>query len=134
MSAFLDTNILVYAQQSGAKAEISQRLIIEGGTISVQVLNELANVLRKKLGRSWRDIELVLDDIDNALDPALPLTAKANRAALALARDHNLGFYDGLIVASALEAGCDTLFSEDMQHGRKFGSIGIVNPFIKSAP
>jgi predicted nucleic acid-binding protein len=92
VSAFLDTNILVYAQQSGAKAEISQRLLTEGGTISVQVLNELASVLRKKLARSWRDIELVLDDIDNALDPVLPLTAKSNRAAVALARDHNLGF------------------------------------------
>jgi predicted nucleic acid-binding protein len=134
VSAFLDTNILVYAQQFGAKAETSQRLITEGGTISVPVLNELANVLRKKLGRSWRDIELVLDDIDNALDPALPLTAKTSRAALALARDHNLGFYDAQIVASALESGCDTLFSEDMQHGRKFGGLTIVNPFIRSAP
>jgi predicted nucleic acid-binding protein len=41
---------------------------------------------------------------------------------------------DALIVAAALEAGCDTLFSEDMQHGRKFGGLTIVNPFIKSAP
>jgi predicted nucleic acid-binding protein len=64
----------------------------------------------------------------------LPLTAKSNRAAVALARDHNLGFYGALIVAAALEAGCDTLFSEDMQHGRKFGGLTIVNPFIKSAP
>ena len=56
MSAFLDTNILVHAQQTGVKAKISQGLIPAGGTISVQVLNELTNVLRKKLGRSWSDI------------------------------------------------------------------------------
>jgi len=129
VSAFLDTNILVYAQQAGIKAEISQNLIAEGGTISVQVLNELANVLRKKQGRSWGDIELVLDDIDNALDPAMPLTAKTNRVALALAGEHGLSFYDALIVAAAIEAGCATLFSEDMQHGRTIGGLTIVNPF-----
>lgn len=134
MSAFLDTNILVYAQQTGVKAEISQDLIAEGGTISVQVLNELANVLRKKLGRNWRDIELVLADLDNAFDPALPLTVETNRVALALARDHNIAFYDALIVAAAQEAGCDTLFTEDLQHGRKFGNLTIVNPFSEVAP
>jgi predicted nucleic acid-binding protein len=134
VSAFLDTNILVYAQQTGVKAEISQDLIAEGGTISVQVLNELANVLRKKLGRNWRDIELVLADLDNAFDPALPLTVETNRVALALARDHNIAFYDALIVAAAQEAGCDTLFTEDLQHGRKFGNLTIVNPFSEVAP
>lgn len=131
MSAFLDTNILVYAQQQGVKAEISQNLIAAGGTISAQVLNELANVLHKKQGKSWHDIELVLDDIDNVLNPALPLTAEINRAALALARAHNLPFYDALIVAAAIEAGCDTLYSEDLQHGRSFDALSIVNPFGK---
>ena len=130
MSAFLDTNVLVYAQQSGAKAQIAQALIANGGAISVQVLNELVNVLRKKLGRGWRDIELVLDDIDNALDPALPLTIQTHRAAVALARDHGLAFYDALIVASSVEAGCDTLFTEDMQHARTIGPVTIRNPFI----
>jgi predicted nucleic acid-binding protein len=132
MSVFLDTNILVYAQQAGAKAAISQNFIDRGGMISVQVLNELANVLRNKQGRSWHDIELVLDDVENALDPALSLTANTSRAALALARDHGLSFYDALIVAAALEAGCDTILTEDMQHGRKFDGLTIVNPFIEN--
>ncbi|MBR1130447.1 PIN domain-containing protein [Bradyrhizobium iriomotense] len=130
MSAFLDTNVLVYAQQTGTKAKISQDLIEEGGTISVQVLNELANVLSKKQGRSWRDIELVLDDIDNTLDPALPLTEKTSRAALALAQNDGFAFYDALIVAAAIEAGCNILYSEDMQHGRSVGGLTIVNPFL----
>lgn len=134
MSAFLDTNILVYAQQTGPKAIISQDLIAQGGTISVQVVNELTNVLRKKDNRSWRDIALVLDDIDNALEPALPLTATTSRAALALARDHGFSFYDALIIASAIDAGCDTLYSEDLQHGRSIGGLAIVNPFLGSAP
>jgi predicted nucleic acid-binding protein len=132
VSVFLDTNILVYAQQTGIKADISQDLIAAGGTISAQVLNELANVLRRKQGRSWGDIELVLDDIDNTLDPALPLTDKTSRMAIALARDNGLSFYDALIVASAIEAGCDTLYSEDMQHGRTIGDLTIRNPFSES--
>ncbi len=85
------------------------------------------------LGRHWDDIGLVLDDIGNALDPALPLTAKINRSAVALARDHSIAFYDALIVAAATEAGCDTLFTEDMQHGRSFGEMTIVNPFLEPA-
>ena len=134
MSAFLDTNILVYAQQTGSKATTAQDLIDKGGTISVQVLNELANVLHKKLGRSWDDVELVLNDTDNALGPALPLAVQTNRNALALARQHGLSFYDALIVVSAIEAGCDTLLSEDLQHGRRFGGLVIVNPFLQDTP
>jgi predicted nucleic acid-binding protein len=131
VSAFLDTNILVYAQQTGRKAEISQNLIDAGGTISAQVLNELASVLHRKQGRSFGDIAAVLDDIDNALDPAQPLTAQTCRSALALAGEHGLSFYDALIVASAIEAGCDTLYSEDMQHGRAIGRLTIRNPFVE---
>jgi len=128
VKAFLDTNILVYAQQTGDKAAISQDLITDGGKISAQVLHELANVLHKKQGRNC-----VLDDIGNTLDPAVPLTAKINRSAVALARDHSIAFYDARIVAAAAEAGCDTLFTEDMQHGRSFGGLTIINPFLNSA-
>jgi len=134
VTAFLDTNILVYAQQTGAKGTISQNLMAAGGRISAQVLNELANVLRKKQSKGWDEIELVLDDVENALDPAAPLTAATNRSALALARAHGLPFYDALIVASAIEAGCDTLYSEDLHHGRRFGQLAIVNPFLGSVP
>lgn len=130
MTAFLDTNILVYAQQDGRKAEIAQDLIDGGGAISAQLLNELTNVLSKRLGKNWNDIGLVLNDIEKALEPASPLTAETTRAALVLCRDHSLAFYDALIVASAIEAGCDTLFSEDLQNGRRFGGLVIVNPFL----
>ncbi len=133
MTVFLDTNILVYAQQSGTKAEAAKQIVAGGGVISVQVLNELANVLRKKLRRSWRDVQDVLDDVRAALDPALPLTLQSHSTALGLARDNALSFYDALIVASALEAGCDTLYSEDLQHGRSFGLLTIRNPFAEAA-
>jgi len=108
VSAFLDTNILVYAQQTGPKAAISQDL------------RQGRHVLRKKKNRSWAEIERVLDDIDNALDPALPLTSKTSRAALGFACDHTLAFYDALIIASAIEAGCDTLFTMTRNESKHF--------------
>ncbi len=131
MKVFLDTNILVYAQQSGTKAAAAKEIVAGGGVISVQVLNELANVLRKKLRRSWRDVQQVLDDVSAALDPALPLAVQSHATALGLARDDSLAFYDALIVASALEAGCDRLYSEDLQHGRGFGALIVRNPFLE---
>jgi len=69
-----------------------------------------------------------------AADRVRDLSVSTHEAALALARDHGLAFDDALIVASAIEAGCDTLFTEDMQHDRKFGRLAIVNPFRESAP
>jgi len=129
LSAFFDTNILIYAQQSGPKAQIAQALMAGGGVISVQVLNETANVLLRKFGRSWAEVEQVLADIDDVLGPALPLTGQTHRAAIGLARDHGLSIYDALIVAAALEAECDQLLSEDLQHGRRFGALVVQNPF-----
>jgi predicted nucleic acid-binding protein len=62
------------------------------------------------------------------------ISVLTHEAALALARDHSVAFYGALIVAAALEASCDTLFTEDMQRGRKSGGLTIINPFIESAP
>jgi predicted nucleic acid-binding protein len=63
----------------------------------------------------------------------VPLTADTHASALGLARDHGLSFHDALIVAAAIEAGCETLYSENMQHGRTFGGLVIVNPFVEGA-
>jgi predicted nucleic acid-binding protein len=127
---FFDTNILVYAQQSGARGARARELVAEGGVASVQVLDELANVLRKKLKLDWPEVFDVLADVRDALDPPLPLTAETHEAGLALARDHDVAFYDALIVAAARDAGCATLYSEDLQHGRRFGDLTVVNPFL----
>ena len=132
MRTFLDTNVLVYATSNDSRRERAQALIAAGGTISVQVLNELVNVLRKKLKRDWGAIEKVVSDFRNVLDPILPLTPETHDAAIALAQEHSLSFYDALIVASALEANCEVLFTEDMQHGRTIGTLTVRNPFIGS--
>jgi len=129
VKAFFDTNILVYAQQDDPRGDRARALVLAGGTISVQVLNELVNVLREKLRREWTEIREALHDVQAVLAPARPLTIETHAAAVALAEEHGFGFFDALIIAAALEAGCDTLLTEDMQDGRRIGGLTVVDPF-----
>jgi len=127
---FFDTNILVYAfaanDPRSARAEV---LIAEGGVISVQVLSEFTNVTRRKLEWDWKQVEASLSVIRELLGVARPLTADLHAKAVALARDFKLSFYDALIVAAAMDADCDLLCSEDLQHGQRFGAVTVENPF-----
>lgn len=134
MKAFFDTNILVYAATSDAKKQRAADCLRERGIASVQVLNEFVHVARRKLRHEWPQIELALGLFRNALDDVVPVTMSTHAAAVGLARDHGLSFYDALIVAAASEAGCDVLYSKDLQHGRTFGKVSIVNPFLDAAP
>jgi predicted nucleic acid-binding protein len=133
VSAFFDTNLLVHAQQKGRKADRSRALFAAGGNLSVQVLNEFTAVSRRKQQREWREVAEAISDVLALVDPPLALTLDLHAAARVFAEDHRLSFYDALIVASAIEAGCDVLYSEDMQHGRSIGGLAIVNPFLESA-
>jgi predicted nucleic acid-binding protein len=129
--AFFDTNILVYAQQTGVKAERARALFANGGKLSVQVLNEFVAVSRRKHHKAWEEIAEAIADVLALVDPPLALSLDLHVAARALAEAHLLSFYDALIVASAIEAGCDILYSEDMQHDRTIGVLTIRNPFVE---
>ena len=129
MSVFLDTNLLVYAQSDDPKGEIARQAILAGGTISVQVINEFTAVLRRKFRLEWDEIADAVADVRAALDPVRPVGIDTWAAAVALARQHRFSFYDSLILASALDAGCDTLLTEDLQSGRRIEGLTIVNPF-----
>ena len=131
MSAFFDTNLFVYAQQIGAKGEQARATLAAGGFISVQVLNEFVAVARRKLGKDWDAIEAAIEDMLALVEPPLQLSLATNKAARVLARDQGFSFYDSLIVASALDADCETLYTEDMQDGRKIGTLTIRNPFAE---
>ncbi len=130
MTAFIDTNVLIYAHESGAKSETARQVILTGGVISVQVLNEFAAVLRRKFRLEWAVIADALADVRTALGPVRPVDVEIHLHAVALARSHGFSFYDALIVASALAAGCDTLLTEDLQSGRRVEDLTIVNPFV----
>ena len=129
MTAFLDTNLLVYAQTDDPKGEAARQAILAGGVISVQVVNEFTAVLRRKFRLDWHAIAGAVADLRTALDPVRPVGIDTWTAAVALARQHRFSFYDSLILASALEAGCDTLLTEDLQSGRRIDGLTIVNPF-----
>jgi predicted nucleic acid-binding protein len=132
--AFLDSNVLLYLLSADtAKADRAESLMAAGGTISVQVLNEFASVASRKLGMAWGEIRDVLS-VARDLCVVRPLTVETHDRALELVGRHSLSFYDSLIVAAALEAGCRTLWSEDLQDGKRFGSRLVVrNPFTAVA-
>jgi predicted nucleic acid-binding protein len=134
MKAFFDTNVLVYTVTLDPRKRQADRILRTGGIVSVQVLNEFANVARNKLRHEWRTITYALEQFRLSFEAVCPLTLDTHVAAVSLAEDNGLAFDDALIVASAIEAGCDTLYTEDMQHSRAIGGLTIRNPFIERTP
>lgn len=132
-ASFFDTNVLVYlASSDAAKADRAESAIAGGGSISVQVLNELANVARRRMRMSWDETHALLNPLRGLLT-VHPVTVETHEAGLRLAERYGLSIYDAMIAGSALEAGCDTLWSEDMQHGMKLDErLRIANPFRDS--
>ncbi len=128
---FFDTNILLYTiGQDDARTPTAEALLANGGLISVQVLNELAAVARRKLRMSWPEVTDALDAIRILCPSPIPITAETHDAALRLAGQHGFHIYDALIVAAALEAHCATLYSEELQSGQVIdGRLTIHNPF-----
>jgi predicted nucleic acid-binding protein len=128
---FFDTNILLYTiGQHDARTPVAETLLAHGGVISVQVLNELASVAHRKLQMPWSEVAEALDAIRILCPSPLPITAEMHEEALRLASQHGFHIYDALIVAAALEAGCATLYTEDLHSGQVIdGRLTIRNPF-----
>jgi predicted nucleic acid-binding protein len=128
--SFFDTDVLVcLASGDRVKADKAEALLDAGGAISVQVLNELTNVGRRKMRMSWHDTRAFLSLLRDLLT-VHPVTLITHEMGLGLAERYNLSIYDAMIAASALHAECDTLWSEDMQHGLAIdGRLRIINPF-----
>jgi predicted nucleic acid-binding protein len=128
--SFFDSNVLLYATSlDRAKADRVNRLLDGGGTISVQVLNEISHVARRKFRMSWDDTISFLSTIKDLLTVD-SLTIDTHETGLRLAEKYGFAIYDSFIVAAALAADCDTLWSEDMQDGLMVERrLRIVNPF-----
>jgi predicted nucleic acid-binding protein len=129
-ASFIDTNVLLYlASDDPTKADAAEAAVGAGGAISVQVLNEFTNVARRKMRMSFTDTHAFLTMLRGLL-AVHPLTVETHETGLMLAERYGFSIYDAMIVASALHAGCDTLLSEDMQHGMALEEgLRIVNPF-----
>ena len=129
--AFFDSNVLIYAMVSGdARREPAQQLMEQGGVISVQVLNEFVNVALRKMRMPWDDIIDALDAVRILFPLPVSITLDTHEAALRVAQQYGFGIYDAQIAASALEANCSTLYSEDLQDGQVIDqTLTIRNPF-----
>lgn len=131
---FLDTNIVVYLysgdepeKQAAALAYIEQNTPV----ISTQVLSELANTLSRKFGLPHDVVAQAVAEVRDACT-VVPVMPDTIMQALALAKKYQYAYYDSLILAAALSAGCETLATEDMQHGQVVeGALTIRNPFAK---
>lgn len=128
---FVDTNVLLYLLSGdAAKAERAEALLAGRIVISVQVLNEFANVARRKLGLAWPELAQALVDIRRFAD-VRPLALETHERGMVLAKRYQLSVHDAMIAAAALEAGCTTLASEDFSAGQRFeGRLTIRNPFV----
>ena len=134
---FLDTNIFVssFDRSSPSKAKRATQLIRQAvdtgkGTVSYQVAQEFFNVALRRFAHPMTvgEAEQYLATVFRPL-----LTVQSSQAlyseALRLTGKHRLSWYDSIVVAAAMEAGCSLLYSEDMQSGRRFGDLRIQSPF-----
>jgi predicted nucleic acid-binding protein len=135
---FLDTNILVYsfdaadrAKQEKARSLVESALEHRKGVISYQVVQELLNVATRKFTQPFSP-QQAQRYVDTVLEPLCGVFASLPlyRKAIGLQERWRYAFYDSLIIASALESGSPTLYSEDLQHGQAIESLTIVNPFV----
>lgn len=135
-SVFLDTNILLYALVPAStftrdpRIETAEELLGGGGVVSVQVLHEFCDAAFRKLGKSWSDIKELLSAVDVLCGQAVSLTPEVFKAAVEVSSRYRFRIYDSLILVAAEQAGCETLYTEDLQHGQTIGKVKIVNPFL----
>ena len=138
MKSFIDTNVLIYWVDDSARADLVEQLLSQQAVISVQVLNEFANVLRRKRAMALPDVEALCATLIDTCD-VLDLSVRTHQTALTLMARYNLSVYDANIVAAAALSGCAVLYSEDMQDGLNLKLAGsasasasalvIKNPF-----
>jgi predicted nucleic acid-binding protein len=132
--AFFDTNILIYAvAKDDPRSARAEELLDAGGIISVQILNEFVSVARRKILMPWSDVTEALDAFQVLCPSPLPITIETHQAALKIAQKHGYNIFDALVVAAAIEGGCETLYSENFQDGRMVeAQFTIRNPFATS--
>lgn len=135
---FLDTNIFVCSFDLTAPAKarkatqlIRKALTTQKGVVSYQVVQEFFNVALRRFARPMQstDAEQYLSTVFRPL-LAVHSSQALYAEALHLHAQSGLSWYDSLIVSAAIQARCDLLFTEDLQHGQRFGSLQVRNPFL----
>lgn len=128
-NVFLDTNVVLYLLSADTtKADQAEVLVRSGAIISVQVLNEVTAVCRRKLHLPWDDLDTFLVLLKRACR-IVPLTLATHEAGIQLARRYQITVFDALICASAIDAGAKVLMTEDLNHGQVVAGLRLHNPF-----
>lgn len=127
---FLDTNVLLYLLSDEIKKKtIAKKLLKENYSISIQVLNEFSNVSLRRFKLSVADTKEIIEKISQRCIVYI-YNKETILSALDLKERYRYQFYDSLILATALENGCNIVYSEDMQHNHTIeNKLTIVNPF-----
>ena len=133
---FIDSNVFVYLfdETNEHKRERAVRLVRQAlendtGCISYQVVQETINVLTRKLDVAPDNARKLLDRTLAPLWKVNPTRTLYDRG-LDMQTRYRFSFYDSLIVAAALEAGCKTLYTEDLKHGQRIEGVTVTNPFV----
>jgi predicted nucleic acid-binding protein len=128
--SFFDTNVIRYLLSADVlKANRAEQALREGGSISVQVLNEFASVATQKFRLSFAETRDVLSVV-RSVCAVEPLSVQIHDRGLEIGERYGFAVYDAMIIGSALTCGCDILLSEDFQHGQTIdGTLRIQNPF-----
>jgi predicted nucleic acid-binding protein len=131
---FLDTNVELYAWSHSEqdKRQVSRQLVMNNHVvISTQVLQEMSNILKRKFKLPYAAIKKTLKECVDDSDEVYTNEVQTVFMACDIAARYQFSFYDSLIIASALESGCEILYSEDLQHNRQIDDkLTIINPYI----
>ncbi|KAF0202705.1 MAG: PilT domain-containing [Gallionellaceae bacterium] len=127
---FVDSNVVLYALGDDLpKKFIAATLLAAHPTLSTQVLAETTHVARRKLGFSVEQVQGALASFHSDVEICV-ITEAVFDDSLSIALQYGYSTYDSLILAAALASMCETLYSEDMQHGQIIhGKLTIINPF-----
>jgi predicted nucleic acid-binding protein len=127
---FIDTNVLAYLLTSDtARIARAKAILAGGGIVSVQVLNELANVARRKSRLAMPELRSFLATI-RGLVTVVPVTLAVHDLGLDICARYGVSLYDSMLLAAAVQAGCDTFWTEDMQPGMcVLETLVLQNPF-----
>jgi predicted nucleic acid-binding protein len=137
--SFVDTNILVYAEDkdAGQKHTISRNLVLElwdsrEGILSVQVLQEFFVTVTRKLEKPLPPKKANAIVRQYLTWSVVPNTGQLLLDSIALQQRASVSFWDALILQAAISAGCERLYTEDLNAGQRFGALQVINPFSRA--
>lgn len=132
---FVDSNIWLYAFMDSSSAKRNQALQLIGGegiVLSTQVINEVCANLLRKADYTEPEVQQTIDNFQ-ARYPILNVTTNIIRQASVLRESYSFSYWDSAVIATAIEADCIIVYSEDMQNGQQIGNLKIINPFAATS-